>query len=163
MGLTIEKIGTITGHTTKTVRKYLKADSPADSGRYDGRQPGKLAPYEQEVMEMRSKGITYREMHEYICGKGYKGSEASLRVFMQKERTRRKEVQKKESEVMDYIPRKCLCQLIYHELENVKGITKEQYHRIVFSQKSDELEKWMEKAEELKIEDLKACFKNSTF
>lgn len=173
-GLTIEKISTITGHTTKTVRKYLKADSPADSGRYDGRQPGKLAPYEQEVMEMRSKGITYREIHEYICGKGYKGSEASLRVFMQKERTRRKEVQKQETEVMDYIPRKCLCQLIYHELENVKGITKEQYneaikkypvlgslyallkefHRIVFSQKSDELEKWMEKAEELKIEDL---------
>lgn len=80
---------------------------------------------------MRSKGITYRENHEFICGRGDKGSETSLCVFMQKERTRRKEVQKQESEVMDYILRKCLCQLIYHELENVKGITKEQYNEAI--------------------------------
>lgn len=173
-GFAIEEISRISGHTSNTVRKYLKGTCPADSGRYGERLSGKLAPYEQEVIEMRSKGITYKKIHEHICSKGYSGTVASLRVFMQKERTRQKEAHKNETEAADYIPRKCLCQLIYHELEEVKGITKEQYneaikkypilgdlyftlkefHRIVFSQKNEELETWMTNAEKLKIEEL---------
>ena len=67
-----------------------------------------------------------------------------------------------------------MCQLIYHELESVKGITAEQYeaaiqkypvlgqlytllkefYRIVFSRKSEELDSWMETAAELKIDEL---------
>ena len=37
------------------------------NGGYDNRRPGKLAPYEQEVIEMRAKGITYQKIHERIC------------------------------------------------------------------------------------------------
>lgn len=32
------------------------------------------------------------------------------------------------TERVEYIPRKLFCQLIYHELENIKGLTKEQYN-----------------------------------
>lgn len=73
---------------------YLKDDCSLSNGHYDRRLPGKLAPYEQTVIEMRSKGMTYPKIHEYITGKGYTGTVASLRVFMQKERTHRKSIEK---------------------------------------------------------------------
>ena len=81
-GHAVEKIKQLTGHTWKTVT--LKKDCSLNNGRYDHRLPGKLAPYEQNVIEMRSKGITYAKIHEYIIQKGYTGTVASLRVFMQK-------------------------------------------------------------------------------
>ena len=58
-GHSLEEISRLTGHTRQTVSKYLKDDCPLDNGRYDYRLPGKLALYEQEVIEMRAKGITY--------------------------------------------------------------------------------------------------------
>lgn len=94
---------------------------------------------------------------------------------MQKERTHQRSIsQTAESATSEYIPRKCLCQLIYHELENVAGIISEQYevvikkypilgqlyallrdfHRIMFSQKVDELDSWISNATSLKIEEI---------
>lgn len=122
---------------------------------------------------MRAKGITYTKIHEFISQKGYSGTVASLRVFMQKERTHQKSISQKE-EGVEYIPRKTMCQLIYHKLENVKGITSDQYdavikkyptlgqlysllkefHRIVFSRKSDELDSWIETAAKLNVDEL---------
>ena len=138
----------------------MKDDCPLSNGHYDLRIPGKLAPYEQDVITMRSKGITYQKIHEHICQKGYTGTVASLRMFMQKERTHLKRLAADEKEAVEYIPRKYFCQLIYKELEHVNGLTQEQYkttirkypilgqiyellrefHRIVFSQKSDEID-----------------------
>lgn len=54
----------LTGHTTATIRNYLKNEYIIDYGHYDNRIPGKLAPYEQKVITMRSKGITYKKIHE---------------------------------------------------------------------------------------------------
>ena len=71
-----------------------------------------------------------------------------------------KNISPNETVPVEYIPRKTMCQLIYHELESVKGITAEQYeaaiqkypvpgqlytllkefYRIVFSRKSEELD-----------------------
>lgn len=77
---------------------------------------------------MRSQGLTYQKIHEHIGHKGYTGTVASLRVFMQKERTHQKSISKDiPLEAVEYIPRKCLCQLIYRKLEDVKGLTGEQY------------------------------------
>lgn len=155
-GHAVEEIKQLTGHTWQTVTNYLKDDCSLNNGHYDRRLPGKLAPYEQDVIEMRSKGITYTKIHEYITRKGYTGTVASLRVFMQKERTHRQSIAKQETEPVEYIPRKFMCQLIYHKLEKVRGLTPEQYeavlkkypllgqlytllkefHRIVFSKKS---------------------------
>lgn len=74
--------------------------------------PGKLAPYEHDVIEMRVQGVTYNKIYECICKKGYSGIGASLKVFMQKERTHLKSLSKTENEPVKYIPRKYLCQLI---------------------------------------------------
>jgi len=96
---------------------------------------------------------------------------------MQKERTHQKSIAKTENEPAEYIPRKCLCQLIYRELEHVKGLTQEQYeatikkysvlgriysalrefHRIVFSQQSTELEAWIAQTERLQIVHISFC------
>lgn len=173
-GHAIEEIKQLTGHTWQTVTNYLKKDCSLNNGHYDRRLPGKLAPYEQDVIEMRSKGITYVKIHEYIIQKGYSGTVASLRVFMQKERTHRQSMAKQENEPVEYIPRKFMCQLIYRKLEKVKGLTLEQYeealkkypllgqlytllkefHRIVFSGKSSELEQWLESANTLQVDEL---------
>ncbi|MFT3985484.1 MAG: transposase [Lachnospiraceae bacterium] len=174
-GHAIDEITRVTGHTYHTVRKYLKEECSSNNGHYDCRMAGKLAPYEQDVIEMRSQGITYKKIHEYICHKGYTGTIASLRVFMQKEITHQKSITAAEQTgAVEYIPRKCLCQLIYRDLENVKGMTQEQYeatitkypvigqlytllrefHRLIFSQKENELDSWMTAAADLQIEEL---------
>lgn len=173
-GHAIDEIMRLTGHTTVTIKNYLKEDCPLNNGHYDRRMPGKLAPYEQEVIAMRSKGITYRKIHEHICEKGYTGTITSLRVFMQKERTHQKSLSKNKTEPVEYIPRKFFCQLIYRELEKVNGLTQEQYeaaikkypilgqlysllreyHRIIFSQKSNELDAWITQAISLNIEEI---------
>ena len=174
MGHTANEISRLTGHTWKTVTKYLQEDCSLSSARYDQRLPGKLTLYEQTVLEMRSKGVTYSKIHEYIASKGYTGTEASLRVFMQKERTHQQKIEKQHNEPTEYIPRKFLCQLIYRELEQVKELTHEQYdaalkkypilsdlyallkgfHRIVFSQKGDELDSWISLASTYHINEL---------
>lgn len=173
-GHAVDEITRITGHTTVTVNKYLRAGGPINNGHYDCRMPGKLAPYEQDVITMRVQGITYAKIHEVICAKGYSGTIASLRVFMQKERTHQKSINALTAEPKEYIPRKFMCQLIYRELEKVKGLMLEQYdaavkkypmlgqlysllkefHRIVFSQKSDELDEWMIKSTNLNIDEI---------
>ena len=105
-GHAIDEIMRLTGHTTVTIKNYLKDGCPLNNGHYDSRMPGKLAPYEQDVITMRSKGVTYKKIHEHICQKGYTGTIASLRVFMQKERTHQKSLSKNETEPVEYIPRK---------------------------------------------------------
>lgn len=173
-GNAIDEISRLTGHSILTINNYLKEDCPTNNGHYDCRRPGKLAPYEQTVIEMRAKGITYNKIHEYICNKGYSGTVASLRMFMQKERTHIKSISKNENGPVEYIPRKYFCQLIFRELEEVNGLTSEQYeaaikkypvlgkiysllrdfHRITFSQQSSELDSWITKAEQLQIDEV---------
>lgn len=136
--------------------------------------PGKLASYEQDVITMRAQGITYAKIHEVICIKGYSGTIASLCVFMQKERTHQKSINALTAKPKEYVPRKFMCQLIYRELEKVKGLTSEQYNaavkkypilgqlytllkefqRIVFSQKSDELDEWLIKSTKLNVDEI---------
>ena len=36
-----------------------------------------------------------------------------------------------EADAVEYVPRKCLCQLIYRKLEKANGITEEQYEAAV--------------------------------
>lgn len=174
LGHCISEISRLTGHTPNTVKKYLKPDCSLGHAKYDTRTPGKLAPYEQTVIEMRSQGISYPKIHSFICEKGYIGSVASLRMFMQKEREHQKSVAPLNSEHKEYIPRKFMCQLIYRKLEDVKGINQEQYEgvlktypilgklysllrefqRIVFSQKCEELITWIKSAEVLDIDEI---------
>ena len=122
-GYTINDIVLLLHAGVTTVKKYMKDDCPLINGGYDNRRSGKLVPYEQEVIEMRAKGNTYQKIHKHICEKGYTGTVVSIRVFMQEERIYQGKLSEKEGEPVEYIPRRFLCQLIYRELEEIKGLT----------------------------------------
>lgn len=177
-GYSVGEISKLTGHTRKTVTNYLRHDCSFVNGHYDTKMPGKLSPYETDVINMRAKGTTYKEIHDFITQKGYDGSVASLRMFMQRERVRQNEASKSPDNInhseVEFIQRKSLCKLIYNKLENVSLLTGEQYdaviekypilgtlyslvkefHRIIFSHKPDELEPWITNARLLNIDEL---------
>lgn len=166
-GYPIEQIATMMHH-------YLSPGYSVTDGHYNGRIPGKLAPYEEEVIELRSQGLTYPKIHNILCGKGYTGSVASLRMFMQKERTRMQEQEEQNKPQSEFIQRKSLCQLIYKKLEDVATITADQYgqalekypllsqlytlvkefHTVMFSQKPEKLDLWIKSAPKYDIPEL---------
>lgn len=89
-GHSMDDIMRLTGHTFLTIKNYLNENCSINNIHYDLRRSCKLAPYEQVVISMRSQGITTTKIHEKIGSMGYQGTVASLRVFMQKERTHQK-------------------------------------------------------------------------
>lgn len=163
-GMCIEQIAKVTHHTSKTISNYLDPHYSPVNGHYDLKQRGKLTAYESDILEMRSAGKTYNEIFHKIKSKGYEGTVAAIRMFMQKERAHAKNACNCENK--EYIHRVSLTQLVYKELEEVKLITKDQYeallkqypelaklyalikdfHRILFSKKVEELDKWIAKA-----------------
>ena len=175
-GYPIERIATMMHHTSKTIQNYLDPGYSVTNGHYNGRVPGKLAPYEKEVIELRSQGLTYAKIHNILCGKGYTGSVASLRMFMQKERARMQEQEELKKPQSEFIQRKSLCQLIYKKLEDVATITAEQYgkalekyprlgqlytlvkefHTVMFSQKPEKLDTWIKSAQKYDIPELQS-------
>ena len=74
-------------HTVPTIKRYLTQENSTINGHYGAKLGGKLAPFHDDVIELRSKGITYPEIQKILSKKGYTGSVASIRVFMQKERS----------------------------------------------------------------------------
>lgn len=175
-GYPIGQIAAIMHHTYKTIQNYLNPDYCVTDGHYNARIPGKLAPYEKEVIELRSQGLTYPQIHKILCEKGYTGSVASLRMFMQKERSRMREQQEQDKPQSDFIQRRSLCQLIYKKLENVATITAGQYeqalktypllsvlyslvkefHTAIFSKKPEKLDTWIESARKYDIPELQS-------
>lgn len=175
-GYPTEQIATMMHHTRKTIQNYLDPGYPVANGHYNGRIPGKLAPYEKEVIGLRSQGLTYPKIHNILCGKGYTGSVASLRMFMQKERARMQEQEEQNKPQPEFIQRKSLCQLIYKKLEDVATITADQYeqalekypllsqlytlvkesHTVMFSQKPGKLDLWIKSARKYDIPELQS-------
>ena len=173
-GYPIEQIATLMHHPYKTIQNYLNPDFSITNGHYNVRIPGKLAPYEREVIELRSKGLTYPKIHDIICKKGYTGSVASLRMFMQKERTRMHEQNETEKPHSEYVQRKSLCQLVYKKLEDIGTITVKQYQEVlkkypllselytltkdfcnvIFSKKPTKLDEWINAAQKYDIPEL---------
>lgn len=167
-GMTIAEIARNTHHTSRTIKNYLNPEYSPVNGHYDLKRPGKLTPYEQDIINMRSAGLTYEEIFKLIKSKGYSGSVAAIRMFMQKERAHAKS--SKIQEGKEYIHRITLSQLVYRKLEDVKLITDDQYeallkqypelaglysllsefHRIIFSKNADDLEQWIQQASDIK-------------
>lgn len=174
-GFTIEKIAVMMNHTYRTIQNYLAPTYSTVNGHYNVRIPGKLSPYEKDVLELRSKGMTYPQIYEIISRKGYKGSVASLRMFMQKERLRRLEQEEHNKVQSEFVQRKSLCQLLYKKLEQVTTITEKQYQQvlltypliselyalikefyaIIFSSHAEKLDPWILKAKHLEVPELK--------
>ena len=130
-GYPIEQIASQMHRAHKTIQNYLNPDFSVTNGHYNVRIPRKLAPYENEVIKLRSQGLTYPQIHDIIYKKGYTGSVASLRMFMQKERTRMHEQNETEKPHSEYVQRKSLCQLVYKKLEDIGTITVKQYQEVL--------------------------------
>lgn len=90
-GYPIEQISAMVYHTCKTIQHCLNPGYCVTDGHYNARVPGRLAPYGEDAIEPRSQGLTYPQVHKVLCERGYTGSVASLRMFMQKERSRMRE------------------------------------------------------------------------
>lgn len=86
-GYPIEQIAVMMHHTYKTIQKYLNPEYSIINGHYNVRISGKLAPYEKDVIELRSKGLTYPKIHRILCEKGYTGSVASKNVYAKRKNT----------------------------------------------------------------------------
>ncbi len=173
-GYPIEQIASQMHRAHKTIQNYLNPDFSVTNGHYNVRIPGKLAPYENEVIKLRSQGLTYPQIHDIICKKGYTGSVASLRMFMQKERTRMHEQNETEKPHSEYVQRKSLCQLVYKKLEDIGTITVKQYQEVlkkypllselytltkdfcnvIFSKKPTKLDEWINAAQKYDIPEL---------
>lgn len=136
-GIPIEQIAKEMHHTFKTIQNYLNPSYSVENKHYHARIPGKLATYEAEVIKLRCEGMTYPCIHKIISEKGYEGSVASLRMFIQKERIRCVSSQKEEAcsdyQPKEYVQRRSLTQLIYKGLDDVKTISQEQYEQVLKS------------------------------
>lgn len=175
-GYPVERIASMMHHTVNTIRNYLEPGYSITRGNYHTRTPGKLAPYEKEVIELRTQGLTYAKIHEIISGKGYRGSVASLRMFIQKERARARDKDEQGGAQCEFIQRKSLCQLIYRKIEDVATITESQYeqalqkypllgslyslvkefHAAIFSGEPGKIDEWIKSAVKHEIPELQS-------
>lgn len=178
-GIPIEEISKEMHHTFKTIHNYLSPDYSVENRHYNVRIPGKLAPYETEVIRLRSEGMTYPAIHKIITAKGYSGSVASLRMFIQKEKIRNQAALSQDETCSDYHPkefvqRKSITQLVYKSIDDVKTINKLQYeqvlktypiiadlyasvkelYEIIYSKHSDRLDTWLSRLEDYNIPEL---------
>ncbi|MDF1618675.1 transposase [Petrocella sp. FN5] len=173
-GHSIQKIGIMMHRNHDTIKRWLNPEFKLINGHYDYRLPGKLTPFEKEVIELRSQGVTYTKIKEIIEKKGYDGSVGAIRMFMQKERAHRNTLNKKVSSNFEYVQRRSLCSLIYKKIEKVAGINEEQlsqitakfselgdvyamikhFYEIIFSQKADTLDAWMDTCEGFDIPEI---------
>ena len=55
---------------------------------------------------------------------------------MQKEQTHQQKLSDKENESIEYIPRKFLCQLIYRELQGIKGLAEGSMNKIKLTKRN---------------------------
>lgn len=121
-----------TGFTKETVSRYLSPDFTPVSGHYGKLREGKLAPYRNTVLNMRSEGATYEKIHEHIHGLGYNGSVAALRAFATKEKRINIDLREDNgNQAVELIDRKWMMQILYRPLDKVRGISKEQYQAVI--------------------------------
>ena len=123
---------------------------------------------------MIKEGRTFRQIEEAIKQDGYDGASSTIRMYTTRERKLIKEAKGDSGESVEKIERKWLISLLYKPVDKVKKISQEQLDKVIerypligavhdivkafkntlFSKKPDELEKWMEEAERLELEQI---------
>lgn len=157
-----------------TVAKYLKKDYNPVSGTYNTTRPSKIKPYAEDIKRLLSEGKTFQQIHKYICEKGYNGAESTLKMYATRERKLLKEAGMTSDGKTEKIERRWMIKLLYKPLEEVKELSREKldkiigqypvltglyeivqrFEKILFSQKPDELERWIQEGELLGIEEI---------
>ena len=85
-GLNLSQISRKTGFTHETIRNYLSDGFSPINAHYGKQREGKLEPFRSEVLQLKSEGLKYREIHDIIKAKGYTGTQDAIRGFISKER-----------------------------------------------------------------------------
>lgn len=111
---------------------------------------------------------------EAIKKDGYEGASSTIRMYTTRERKLMKEAKGSGGEAVEKIERQWLISLLYKPVDEVKNISREQLDKVIesypligtvhdivksfkntlFSKESEELEKWLEEAEGLGIEQI---------
>jgi len=161
-------ISKLTGISMTSINNYLTEGYSPVHGQYGTSRPGPLMPFRDEILTLRSEGITYKEITERLHSKGYNGSVAALRGFVSKEKRITKDLIKYQ-EQSELIDKRLIYQLLYKPIEKIKGLLKEQLDQIIkkhpvllkllrllsdfkellSSRKSADLPIWIEKAHAL--------------
>ncbi|SNS17847.1 hypothetical protein SAMN05446037_1005132 [Anaerovirgula multivorans] len=66
-------ISKFTGISIASINNYLMEGYSPVHGQYGASRPGPLTPFKDEILTLRSEGVTYREITEGLRFKGYKG------------------------------------------------------------------------------------------
>lgn len=171
-GWTRTEIAAEVGISYATVRRYQSPDFNPVHGLYNTTRNSKIKPFAEKIKQMLDEGRTFRQIEEAIRKEGYDGASSTIRMYTTRERKLMKEAKADNTEPVEKIERKWLIRLLYRPIDEVKKISQEQLDKVVekypligevhdivktfketlFSKRPEELEKWMEDAEGLKIE-----------
>lgn len=173
-GFSLTAISYKTGFTFNTVHNYLSDNFSPINAHYGKQSEGKLEPFRNEVLQLRSEGLKYREVHAIIKEKGYTGTQDAIRGFISKERRIQQDLLAEGAGTQELIDKKWLIRLLYRPIEDVRGISKEQldfvlsayplyanileivneFRIMLKSKEPDDLLFWIEKAYKLGIPEL---------
>ena len=170
-GLSIAQISQRTGFTALTIQNYLSDNFSPINAHYGKQREGKLEPFRNEVLRLKSEGLKYSEIHTIIKEKGYTGTQDAIRGFISKERRIHQDLLSAGVGTEELIDKKWLIRLLYKPIEDVKGISPEQlefvcsayptygnilnvvneFRTVLKSKKPGTLFSWMEKVSQLGI------------
>lgn len=171
-GWTCKEIAAEVGICSATVRRYQSPDFNPAHGLYNTTRDSKIKPYAKKIKQMLGEGCTFRQIEEAIREEGYDEASSTIRMYTTRERKLMKEAKADNVGRVEKIERKWLIRLLYRPIDEVKKISQEQLDKVIeiypligevhdivktfketlFSRKPEDLEKWMEDAERLKIE-----------
>lgn len=173
-GWTRTRIAAEIGISYTTVKRYQSPDFSPVHGKYNTTGDSKIKPYAEKIKRMLKDGHTFRQIEEAIKQDGYDGASSTIRMYTTRERKLMKEAKGDSVEPVEKIERKWLISLLYKPVDKVKNISEEQLDKVIerypligevydivktfkitlFSKKPEELEKWMEEAERLELEQI---------
>lgn len=154
----------------RTVKKYLKITEQPINGNKNREYASKLDKYKSKIIKMNNEGFTWKLIKDAIKKDGYKGSDSLLRTYLSKI----KKEQVEEKELKQVVERTTMISLLYKEIDKVKNITKEMFDKVIsmfpeagkiyeiikefkeimFSKKTEKLDKWIETTKKLKIPEI---------
>jgi predicted transcriptional regulator len=132
-GLGITAIAQRSGFCANTVKSYLSDSFTPVNAHYGKQREGKLEPFRNEVLLLKSDGLKYREIHAIIKEKGYIGTQDAIRGFVSKERRIHQDLLSAGAGTEELIDKKWLIRLLYKPIDQIKGISEEQLEFVLSS------------------------------
>jgi predicted transcriptional regulator len=179
-GCSVREISEKVGICEGSVRRYLNPNHSPIRANAGTRKESPLSRYQEEIIAFLKLGYPYKKIEYEIKKNGYKGSLSAIKIFITRERRKMQTLAQTGPESA-FVERQSLIKLLYKPIEQVKNITKEQadaviakypkvgrlfetvssFKEILFSKKADQLDKWLESAEALGMDEIKR-FVNGT-